>query len=1037
MASVKPHKKNQFKGHLSRRIISVLIPLILIPSLLFGAGAFYYVVNIVRNQSHNFMTILTDSQSERIKSEINQWQIQLTQVASDPNIISNIHLLESNTNKASSSYLKTKSLLINSIKKANFPKAIFNQFILVNPDGEIMAATIPNWEGEKISQYDLKHLVKNNISSTIGFAPEPLYAKRNKIEKFVITTSYPIKDSKGTLIATILAISEKPLVLELARKASIFSDNNFFLTTNGEFIGYDEKKNDIYLVEDPSIYQESFKDYLSTKSGFKSNQKVAEIESFNGTPVISAINAIPELTIGWVAEISRDKIYAGISNFLVLFLVSLFIFLIIISYFIWFMTNKQIQPLTELTESVQEFTSGNWNKRVKITRDDEIGLLAYSFNQMADELSELYVGLENEVEQRTSQVKSFTEISNIALSSTNLDELISKAAEFFVSHFDLSYTGAYILEESTTHGSQMLTLKQYAGSNNSKVNIETNELNKILDQIKLEQSPQIIYDYDDNYSFLSVSDIEKEVDPTSVPLDFQASNPDLIPADNANTITEAWIPISISKQILGVFHIYKEQQDKDNGITNQDVEEIQMLLQHLAHPIKTFIVLESTKTNLEETYLQYQVIQEIASATTSEEVTEIIEKIIMQTPYDSILFFKENQNLTMIQAAPGRVRKSIQPFSSSEKFFSILEKSNLHRIQLEEIQAMGLHKGIMYFPGTIEVLPKPVSDISQILNWTGTALFPIMRRGKVIALFLLGIFSDTSQDGSLQPKNEALTFKDINLNPYANIIEQAVTEIEKIKTEYKLKEHVIELESFSEVSKTLSSEFTLSNIFQTVHQQIQKKLGDVDFFVALFNNNLNLIEIPYFAEDESLREIPSYPLGNDLISSIINNKKPLRIGEENQTHEEIMILPDLIKKVEFLLGVPLIINDECIGTIVIQNNNDRNPFTAQDEAFLNALASQVSIAIRNAELIETSIKKVEREQLLNEITNQIRQSTDIQSILKTTVMALGTALGAKRADIKIQVAAQDNNGHHGKNGNNGHHSDSDTNWNSKFHTTGD
>lgn len=983
------------------------------------------------------MAILTESQSEHIISEINQWQLQLARAASELTVASDIYLLESNPNKQSQSYVKAKNHLITSLKKANIPKGVFNQLLLLKPDGTIIVATLPNWEGEKISHQDLNSLVKKNITSSIRFAPKPLFQEKSKLDQFVIMTSYPIRDSNGKLIATILAVSRKPVILELVKKASIFSDNNFFITSNGEFIGYDEKNNDLYLVENSKSYQESFKKYMSAKTGPRSNQKIAEIKSFDGTQVISAMNNIPELDINWVAEIARSKIYAGVSNFLVLFLISLIVFLALISSFIWFMTNKQIQPLTELTESVQEFTSGHWNKRVKITRDDEIGLLAYSFNQMADELSELYIGLEKEVEQRTSQVKSFTEISDIALSSTNLDELISKAAEFLVNRFNLSYTGAYILDESATHGSQTLTLKQYAGSNNSKVNIETNELNKILNQIKLEQSPQIIYDYDDNYSVPSVSDIEKKIAPNLVPLDFRINTSDQISADKTNTITEAWIPISISKQILGAFHIFKEQQDKEIGITNQDIEEIQMLLQHLAHPIKTFIVLEATKTNLEETYLQYQVIQEIASATTTKEVTEIINKIIMQTPYDSILFFEENQNLTIIQAAPGRARKSIQPFSSSEKILSILEKSNLHRIQLEEIQTMGLNQGIMYFPGTMDVLPGSVSNIIQILNWAEIALFPITRRGKVIALFLLGIFSDTSQDGSLQPKEEELTFKNTNLNPYANIIEQAITGIEKINTENKLKEHVVELESFSEISKTISSELKVTKIFHSIYNQVQKKMGDVEFLVALFNNNANLIELTLFTENGLSSSLPSHPLGNDLISTIIREKQPVRFFEGIQNPENINFLSSINAPVKSLLGVPLFIGKEGFGAIVVLSSNNTNLFTEQDETFLQALASQVSIAIRNAELIETSIHKIERERLLNEITSQIQQSTDVQSILKTTVEALGTALGARRADIKIQISTPDNNGHKGKNGNNGHNRYSNKNTTSGLQKRGD
>ena len=52
-------------------------------------------------------------------------------------------------------------------------------------------------------------------------------------------------------------------------------------------------------------------------------------------------------------------------------------------------------PLTNLTRVVTQFTGGNLNARATITTQDEIGLLADSFNLMAEQVGSLLIGLED------------------------------------------------------------------------------------------------------------------------------------------------------------------------------------------------------------------------------------------------------------------------------------------------------------------------------------------------------------------------------------------------------------------------------------------------------------------------------------------------------------------------------------------------------------------------------------------------------------------------------------------------------------------
>jgi two-component system nitrate/nitrite sensor histidine kinase NarX len=89
-------------------------------------------------------------------------------------------------------------------------------------------------------------------------------------------------------------------------------------------------------------------------------------------------------------------------------------------------TRYLVNPLTQLATSVSQFSSGNWEARTEIKRDDEVGLLASSFNQMASDLSVLYQSLEAKVEERTRQLQTSSELSQLSITAADLDELLSE-----------------------------------------------------------------------------------------------------------------------------------------------------------------------------------------------------------------------------------------------------------------------------------------------------------------------------------------------------------------------------------------------------------------------------------------------------------------------------------------------------------------------------------------------------------------------------------------------------------------------------------
>ncbi|MBE2220606.1 MAG: hypothetical protein IAF02_03650, partial [Anaerolineae bacterium] len=95
-----------------------------------------------------------------------------------------------------------------------------------------------------------------------------------------------------------------------------------------------------------------------------------------------------------------------------------------------------------------------------------------------------------------------------------------------------------------------------------------------------------------------------------------------------------------------------------------------------------------------------------------------------------------------------------------------------------------------------------------------------------------------------------------------------------------------------------------------------------------------------------------------------------------------------------VIFAPLVSGGQWIGYINILYR-DKTTFTDSNIRRLASIAGQSAVAIQNLGLLEETSRKAQREQLLREITAQVRSSADIDTIMKTAVQEIGRALGRK------------------------------------------
>ena len=80
-------------------------------------------------------------------------------------------------------------------------------------------------------------------------------------------------------------------------------------------------------------------------------------------------------------------------------------------------------------------------------------------------------------------------------------------------------------------------------------------------------------------------------------------------------------------------------------------------------------------------------------------------------------------------------------------------------------------------------------------------------------------------------------------------------------------------------------------------------------------------------------------------------------------------------------------------------------YAENDEELLGTLGGSLAAIIANARLLEQIRGQAERERLLFEITDRIRRTTDMDTIMATTASELTRAVGANRARIRVGVSS--------------------------------
>jgi GAF domain-containing protein len=101
-----------------------------------------------------------------------------------------------------------------------------------------------------------------------------------------------------------------------------------------------------------------------------------------------------------------------------------------------------------------------------------------------------------------------------------------------------------------------------------------------------------------------------------------------------------------------------------------------------------------------------------------------------------------------------------------------------------------------------------------------------------------------------------------------------------------------------------------------------------------------------------------------------------------------------------LLHQPIAVRGRWFGLLTVLYESP-HAFAEAETNFYRTLADQAALAIESRRLLTETQRRAEREQLIRQITDKVRATSDLEKILQTTVQELSKATGLPRAFIRL------------------------------------
>ncbi len=297
-------------------------------------------------------------------------------------------------------------------------------------------------------------------------------------------------------------------------------------------------------------------------------------------------------------------------------------------------------------------------------------------------------------------------------------------------------------------------------------------------------------------------------------------------------------------------------------------------------------------------------------------------------------------------------------------------------------------RNLKYLQSQLRGLFKRGKTIFSVTNNTGTiprffnfaaqlgfdkiAFLPIVAHSQTHGMVVVGSYEGQSLSAEA-------------LNPLTSLIQLACKILEQAGTISKAEKQIAETEILIAIIDGIKTPWDTTAFFKTIHKQIQRVIGDYAFIGALFDEKTASINIPYLFEDDHVRSIEAFPMGEGLTSVLLRSKQPLFLNENFQEQAESLGAKIDGRPAKSWMGTPMLNEDQAIGALIVQDLENEKAFTREQLGFLSNISNQVAKIIFNARILDDNRNQINKIQAATEVARDISSALNLDELLLKAV----------------------------------------------------
>jgi PAS domain S-box-containing protein len=210
-----------------------------------------------------------------------------------------------------------------------------------------------------------------------------------------------------------------------------------------------------------------------------------------------------------------------------------------------------------------------------------------------------------------------------------------------------------------------------------------------------------------------------------------------------------------------------------------------------------------------------------------------------------------------------------------------------------------------------------------------------------------------------------------------------------------------ELETLLEAAQATSLSLNLNEVFRSVVELMLHALDMDDCAIMMWDDVENVVEVQI---DINRRGDPDRITPEGTRYNLSEHPAKLHALREREvvviTWADAETYPDEVEELarnndSARMIVPLVVRDQSIGLIQVEMQSIRRTFTHQDIRLAQALGAQAAIAIQNARLSTETAQHLEESFAINEISQAISSTIDIDRIIRVVRDQVPSVTGAE------------------------------------------